>query len=116
MRRLSSQSSPRRIDLVEQPDLVEHRASHHAEVRRLRLALVRAAVVRAAAEPDGGVVGARDRPLEGRAAVGAHDAADVGRAHAVEGRQGLAGVVGLELGVRVDAHDRRVASRRGSRG
>ena len=100
--------------LVEQPDLVEHRAAQHAEVRRLRLALLRAAVVRAAAEADGGVVGARDGALERRPPLGAHDAADVGRAHPVEGREGPPGVVGLELGVRVDAHDRRVASRRGS--
>ena len=64
--------------LVEEAHLIEHRASHHPEVGRLGFALRAAAVVGAPAEPDRGVVGARDRPLEGSAAVGAHHAADVG--------------------------------------
>jgi hypothetical protein len=96
--------------LVEQADLVEDGPAHDPEVRRLRLAFDRAAVIRAAAQADGGVVGARDGPLERRAAIGAHDAADVRGAHPRERRESPARVIGLQLGMRVDAHDRRVAA------
>ena len=75
----------------------------------LRLALLRSAVICAAAEPDRRVVGTRHRTLEGGATVGFHHAADIRRPHAVQRRERPRGVTGLQLGVRVHAHDRRIA-------
>ena len=88
--------------------LVEHRTPEDSEVGRLGLARRGAAVIRTAAEADRGVVRARDGALEGGPALRPHDAADVRRAHLVEGLERPSRVVGLELGMRVDAHDRRV--------
>ena len=96
---------------VEESDLVEDVAAHDAQVGGLGLALAVGAVVGAAAEADGGVVGAGDRGLERAAAIGAHEAADVRGSGALERFDRAAGVPGGELGVRVDAHDDGAAAR-----
>ena len=96
--------------LVEQADLLEHVATHDPEVGGLRLALPGSAVIRTAAEADGGVVRTRDGALERRAPVRAHDPADIGGTDPPEGRERPHGVSRLQLRMRVDANDDRVGA------
>ena len=64
-----------------------------------------AAVIGAAAESDGGVVGAGDRALERCSPVGTHDTTDVGRPGRLQRGEGVGRVVGVELGVCVHSND-----------
>ena len=97
--------------LVEEADVFQHTAAHHAEIRGFRFTLVRAAVIGPAAETDGGVVCAGDGLLERGAPVRVHDTADVRRAGALQHRECAPSVPGRQLGVRVHAHDRPIAAR-----
>ena len=112
-RRLSSQSWPRLIVLVEQADALERRAP---EARRGTRSRPGPRARRRGTPSRRGRpcvrVGAGDGLLERRRALGVHDAADVVGAACARARLDRdARVVGRQHRVRVDAHDDRVLER-----